>query len=291
MLTKELLANVRRLEIRTRRIVDELTAGAYQSVFKGRGMEFDEVRDYLPGDDVRLIDWNVTARLGHPFIKKFVEERELNVFLLVDVSASGDFGSVDRRKNALAAELAALLAFSAIRNNDQVGMLLFSEVEELFVPPRKGRKHVLRLVRDLLGFERRRSGTNIALALQTMMRLTHRRSVVFLISDMLDSGFDTALRAANRRHDVVAIRLTDPRELALPDVGLLAVEDAETGEARLVDSGSREARRQYALEAAGERLAQEVVCRKAKADLIDLACGGDVVVPLMKFFRTRERRR
>ena len=291
MLTKELIANVRRIEIRTRRIVDELTGGAYHSVFKGRGMEFEEVREYEPGDDVRAIDWNVTARLGKPFIKKFVEERELTVLLLVDISASGDFGTRGRRKSELGAELAALLAFSAIRNNDQVGLLLFSDTDELYVPPRKGRKHVLRLVRDLLGYQRRRRGTNIRHALETAMRLTTRRAVVFLISDMLDEGFDTALAVANRRHDVVVLRVTDPAEMSLLPMGFLAVEDAEGEGVAMVNSGSGGARRRFRLEAAGVRLGQQEACRKAKADLIDLTCGDDVVPPLMRFFRTREKRR
>jgi len=291
VLTKELIANVRRLEIRTRRIVDELTAGAYHSVFKGRGMEFDEVREYSDGDDIRTIDWNVTARMGHPFVKRFVEERELTVMLLVDVSASGDFGSTGRRKMALATELAALLAFSAIRNSDQVGLLLFSDQDELFVKPRKGRKHVLRLVRDLLAFDRSSGGTDIAHALESMMRTVKRRSVVFVISDMLDSGFENALRAANRRHDVVVMRLADPRELGLPKLGFVSVESAEGGGGGIFNGWRKGARRRFGLESAGMRLAQEEACRRAKTDLIDLRCGEDPIGPLMRFFRTRERRR
>lgn len=291
MLTKELIANVRRLEIRTRRIVDELTAGAYHSVFKGRGMEFDEVREYAEGDDVRAIDWNVTARMGHPYVKRFVEERELTVMLLVDISASGDFGSTGKRKNVLAAELAALLAFSAIRNNDQVGLLLFSDRDELYLPPRKGRKHVLRLVRELLGHERQSAGTDIAGAVERMMQVVKRRAVVFLISDMIDDGFENALRAANRRHDVAVMRLTDPHELQLPRLGFLAVEDAETRGFSHFNAWRAGSRRRYAIEAAGLRLRQDHICRQAKTDLIDLRCGEDPIVPLMRFFRTREKRR
>jgi len=291
MLTKELIANVRRLEIRTRRIVDELTAGAYHSVFKGRGMEFDEVREYTPGDDIRAIDWNVAARMGHPFIKHFVEERELTVMLLVDVSASGDFGSTGQRKKDLATELAALLAFSAIRNNDQVGLLLFSQQDELFVKPRKGRKHVLRLVRDLLAFERTGHQTDIAHALESMMKSVKRRAVVFLISDMLDDHFENALRATNKRHDVIAMRITDPAELSLPQLGFLSLEDAENNTIATFNSWLPGRRKKYALEAAGIRMGQEAICRRAKADLIDLRCGEDPILPLMRFFRTREKRR
>jgi len=291
MLTKELIANVRRIEIRTRRIVDELTAGAYHSVFKGRGMEFDEVREYLPGDDVRTIDWNVTARFGRPFIKKFVEERELTVFLLVDVSGSGDFGSTDRTKNEHAAELAALLAFSAIRNNDRVALLLFTDERELYVPPRKGRRHVLRLVRDLLAWKRTRSGTDIGKALEAMMHLADRRSIVFLISDLLDSGFEKPLAVAARRHDVVALRVVDRRELSLPRLGYLWIEDAESGDLWLHAGGRKETQQRFGVEAGGLRMSQDQLCRKTGVDLIDITCGEDYVRPLMQFFRAREKRR
>lgn len=291
MIATEIIANVRKIEIRTRKIVDELTGGAYHSVFKGRGMEFSEVREYLPGDDVRAIDWNVTARFGKPFLKKFVEERELTVLLVVDISASGDIGSGARSKNELAAELAALLAFSAIRNNDQVGLLLFSTETELFVPPRKGRRHVLRLVRELLVHDRAHTGTSVRAALETMMHLANRRAVVFLISDMLDEGFDRALAVAGRRHDLVCLRLTDPGELNLAPAGFLNVEDAESGAWHVADAGSKSRRTRFSLEASGLRLAQGAVFRKAAVDLIDITCGQDYVKPLMQFFRRREKRR
>jgi len=291
MLTKDLIANVRRIEIRTRRAVDQLTAGAYHSVFKGQGVEFEEVREYQPGDDVKAIDWNVTARFGHPYIKKYQEERELTVILLVDISASGDFGSTKGSKNELAAEIAALLAFSAIRNNDQVGLLMFTSRQELFVPPRKGRRHVLRLVRELLACERQDVGTDIGHALQTLMRLTRRRAVVFLISDLLDTGFQQALAVANRRHDLVAMRVIDRRELSLPRTAFLNVEDAESGALAVFSGGNRQALKSYALESGGMRVGQSDACRYAGVDLIDLYCGEDVVAPLMGFFRARERRR
>lgn len=291
MQTKELISNVRQIEIRTRRIVDHLTAGAYHSVFKGRGIEFEEVREYMPGDDVRTIDWNVTARFGHPYIKKFAEERELTVFLLVDISGSGDFGTVDKTKNQIAAEMAALLAFSAIRNNDQVGLLLFTGQQELFVPPRKGRRHVLRLVRELLACERTDRTTNIRKALERMMRLSSRRAVVFLISDMLDTGFDRTLTAANRRHDVIALRLTDPAEMTLPQLGWINVEDAESDATATINAGGRQVCRNYALEAAALRAEQDALCRLSGVDLIDLRCGEGMVKPLLRFFRLREKRR
>lgn len=290
MIAKDVIANIRKIEIRTRKIVDELTGGAYHSVFKGRGMEFNEVREYAPGDDVRTIDWNVTARFGHPFVKKFVEERELTVFLVVDVSASGDFGSTGRSKNALAAELASVLAFSAIRNNDRVGLLLFSEQEELFVPPRKGRRHVLRLIRELLVTNRQKKGTNLKLALETMMRLTNRKAVVFLISDMLDANFAQALAVAARRHDMIGMRVIDPKELALPKSGYVNIEDAETGELLTADLGRKSLLQRYGIEAAGMRAGQADIFRRAGSDLIDITCGGDYVLPLMRFFEKREKR-
>ncbi|MFO7821459.1 MAG: DUF58 domain-containing protein [Lentisphaeria bacterium] len=291
MLTRELIANVRQIEIRTRRIVDHLTAGAYHSVFKGRGIEFDEVREYFPGDDVRAIDWNVTARFGHPYIKKFVEERELTVFLMVDISGSGDFGTRNKTKNQVAAELSALLAFSAIRNNDQVGLMLFTSRQELFVPPRKGRRHVLRLIRELLACERQSSQTDIRNALENMMKLTSRRAVVFLISDMLDSGYARTLSAANQRHDVVALRLTDPADLRLPKVGWANVADAESATCMSLNTSRRNNRTRYGLEAANLRQEQDVICRKAGVDLIDINCGDDLVMPLLRFFKLREKRR
>ena len=291
MLSEELFSQVRKLEIRTGRVVDELMGGAYHSVFKGRGMEFDEVRDYQEGDDVRAIDWNVTARLGHPFIKKFVEERELTVMLLVDVSASGDFGSGARSKNEHAAELAALLAFSAIRNNDRVGLQLFSDFDELYVAPRKGRRHVLRLLRDLLAHEQRHRQTNIKAALEHCMRANHRRSVVFLISDFIDTDYKQALAIANRRHDLVALRVLDPAELAAPSGGFVTVEDAETGEQDTVPAGLQLWRSGHDAANATRHQQAALFCRQAGVDMVDFRVGEDSVRPLMRFFRQRGRRR
>ena len=289
MLTKEILKKVRKIEIRTKRIVDELTGGAYHSVFKGKGMEFNEVREYFPGDDVRAIDWNVTARMGHPYIKKFVEERELAVFLLVDISASGDFGSMDYRKNEQAAELAALLAFNAIRNNDQVGLILFTSQDELHVPCRKGRRHVLRLIRELLAYERKSKSTNIRKALETFIQVTHRRTVLFLISDFIDDGFQQTLTIANKKHDVIAIRILDKKDLSIPSVGFINLEDAETGGSLTFPSIWPKKRRAFAVNSWD--LHQKTVdsCRRAGVDLIDIVNGEDYVRPLMQFFHSREK--
>ena len=289
--TGELIAKVRKIEIRTRRIVDELTGGAYHSVFKGKGMEFNEVREYEHGDDVRDIDWNVTARMAHPFIKKYVEERELTVFLMVDVSASGDFGTTDRRKNERAAELAALLAFSAIRNNDQVGMLLFSDRDELYLPPRKGRQHVLRLVRDLLAFERQGRRTDVRSAFETFMRVNHRRAVVFLISDLLDHGFEQTLTIANKRHDLIAMRVLDPMERAIPSIGFINLEDAETGETIVFPGHGAKARLGYEESSRELHDSNREICRRAGVDMIDIVNGEDYIRPLMQFFKEREKRR
>ncbi len=290
-LIRQLLARVRRLEIRTRRMVDRLAAGAYHSVFKGRGIEFEEVREYQGDDDARDIDWNVTARLARPFVKKFVEERELTVMLLVDISSSLCFGRRGSDKMEKAAELAALLAFSAVRNQDRVGLLLFSAEPEVYVVPRKGRRHALRIVRELLatrGAEKRQ--TDIAKALRRTMRLLPQRSVLFLISDLLDRDYGQALAAVGARHDLTAIRISDPREQPAKPVGYLAAEDAETGEFTWFPGrGSKDMQRFSAV--VGElRASASAECRQAGVELIEVAVGGDPVKPLMRFFRERERR-
>jgi uncharacterized protein (DUF58 family) len=249
------------------------------------------VREYQPGDDVRTIDWNVTARMGHPYIKKFVEERELTVFILVDVSASGDFGSAAQRKRELAAELAAVLAFNAIRNNDQVGLLLFSDRDELHLTARKGRGHVLRLIRELLVHERESPRTDIGAAIETMMRVNRRKAVIFIISDFLDEGYASAMTIANKRHDIIAMRILDPRERAIVPAGYLNIEDAETGE-QLTFSTAKAANREAFANIANAEIDGVVdVMRRAKVDLIDIVNGEDYVQPLMQFFKARERRR
>ena len=288
--SQEILKKVRRIEIRTNRLVNESLAGEYHSVFKGRGMEFDEVREYIPGDDIRTIDWNVTSRMGHPYVKKFVEERELTVMLLVDASASGDFGTVGSTKRDVAAEVCALLAFSAIRNSDRVGLLVFTDREERYVPPRKGRNHVLRVIREVLTFEPVGRRTDLKLALESLSRGIRRRSVAFVVSDFLDSGFEQALRIANRKHDLIAVSLSDPREMELPPVGILELEDAETGRTLLVDTWDRSVRARYAAEARQRVEERRRLFRQNKVDSVELTTGLSYDVPLVRFFRDRARR-
>lgn len=282
--------SLRHIEIVTRRIVNEVVAGRYHSVFRGRGMEFDEVREYMPGDDVRSIDWNVTARTGKPHIKRYVEERELTVVLLVDLSASTDFGSVGRLKRILATEVSALLAFSAIKNNDRVGLLLFADEVEKYIPPKKGRNHVLRVIRELL-HEARGRGTNIPGAIEHLNNVIRRKAVVFLISDFAVSGdLQKTLSIANHRHDLVALTVTDPRELDLPDVGLIEGEDPETGARRWVDTSSARVRRAYADEARRRVQARDRLFQSLSIDHVDLWTDRDYVRPMVEFFRRRASR-
>jgi uncharacterized protein (DUF58 family) len=292
MLSKDLLSQVKKIEIRTRRIVDEITAGAYHSVFKGRGIEFDEVREYTPEDDVRDIDWNVTARMGAPYIKKYVEERELTVILAVDLSASARYGSGDKTKLRNSVELAALLAFSAIRNNDRVGLVTFTDKVEFYLPPKSGKSHGLRLIRELMVREPENKGTDIASALNHIMRVVHKKAVVFLISDLLDdSNYSKILTVANKRHDVVVVRILDPLELEMPATGNLLVEDAETGELIAVPGASLSFLNSY--KNASQKLndINEEICKRAKADLIDIRCGEDMVKPIVTFFRRRQTKK
>jgi uncharacterized protein (DUF58 family) len=292
-------SSMRQLEIRTRRMVNDSLAGAYHSVFKGRGMDFDEVREYTPGDEVRTIDWNVTARAGRPFVKKFTEERELTIFLLVDISASGNFGSGLASKRDLAAELASVLAFSAIRNSDKVGLLLYTDRVERYLPPKKGRRHVLRVVRDILYYLPQATGTDTVKALDVANRLLHRRAIVFLISDFETSAEPTAARAelrramrrTNRRHDLVAVHVEDPREKELPDVGIVALEDAESGEVIELDTASRAVRKRFK-ELSSERSRRLVSdFRSEGIDTLQLQTDAPYMPALQRFFKTRERRR
>jgi len=289
MLPKDLLSQVKKIEIRTRRIVDEITAGAYHSVFKGRGIEFDEVREYTPEDDVRDIDWNVTARMGAPYIKKYVEERELTVILAVDLSASARFGSAGGTKMRMATELAALLAFSAIRNNDRVGLITFTDRVEFFLPPKSGKSHGLRLIRELMVRSPEGRGTDIALALNHIMRVVHKKAVVFLISDLMnDSNFANILTIVNKRHDVVVVRTLDPLELKMPVTGNLCIEDSESGDVLAVGAGRSSFLKRYAAAAEEIHSKNQEICRRAKADLIDIRCGEDMVKPLVSFFKKRQ---
>jgi len=332
MLTSEILGRVREIQVRTGRQVADVLAGEYVSVFKGRGMEFEEVRPYVPGDDVRSIDWNVTARTGEPYIKRYVEERQLTLMLMADVSASQDFGSGSRSKREAAAELCALLAFSATRNDDKVGLALFhGEVEE-YIPPRKGQKHALRVVREVLahgdgdaegrsavgvagdageqsgsgllgwlrdGFSRFTTGrrprkpreaTDLGFALEFLMQVTKRRTICFVVSDFLDEGFERAMVAANRKHDVIAVLVTDPNELEVPDVGLVALRDAETGQTRVVDTSSKAFRQEVHTRAAERVKDLEQRFASIGIDFIHVDAAGDVIDPLVRFFRMRERR-
>jgi uncharacterized protein (DUF58 family) len=290
-LTREILRRVRHVEIRTRRLVTDALSGQYHSVFKGRGMNFEEVREYVPGDEVRSIDWNVTARTGRPFVKKFTEERELTILLLVDVSGSNDFGSTTQSKRELAAELGSVLAFSAIRNNDKVGAILFTDRIELYIPPRKGRSHVLRSIRDILFHEPAGRGTAIGAALDFAARVTSRRAVMFLISDFQDEGFETSLRLAARRHDLVGVHVRDRREQALPSLGLLAVEDPETGEQCLLETNRRDTRLKFSRLAEERLAALRSTLRHAGVDCLELQTGESYVAPLTRFFEKRARRR
>ena len=291
MIPKDLIKKIRRIEIRTSHLVNDAIAGQYHSAFKGHGMEFEEVRQYQVGDDVRLIDWNVSARFGEPFVKVFREERELTVMLLVDMSGSQEFGTTDQLKRELVAELGATLAFSAIKNNDKVGLLCFTDRVEKFVPPRKGTSHVLRVIRELLAFEPEHRGTNIAAAVEHLNRIQRRKAVVFVISDFQDEGYEHALRIARRRHDLILVSVGDRRERELPPVGLIELEDAETGERIVIDTSSRRYRQRFRDRTSHAVDARRTQLRRSKLDLIEVSTGDSFVEPLTRFFRSRESRR
>jgi uncharacterized protein (DUF58 family) len=290
MLTRDQLKAVRKIQIRTSHLVSDLFGGQYQSVFKGRGMEFAEVRQYLPGDEVRTIDWNVTARTGVPHVKRYTEERELTVMLLVDASASTHFGSVRQFKQELAAEIGALLAFSAITNNDKVGLVIFSDRIELAVPPRKGNRHVLRVISAILNHTPRGRGTDVPLALDHLNRVTRRRCVVFLLSDFLAAELRRPLRVANRRHDLIAVVLEDPRDLELHPMGLVALEDPESGDTAVVDTSDARVRAAYRQARAAARAERDRMLRSLDVDAINLRTDQPYTGALLRFFRARERR-
>jgi uncharacterized protein (DUF58 family) len=314
MIPREILKKIRQIEIRTNRLVSETLAGQYHSVFKGQGMNFEEVREYQPGDDVRAIDWNVTARMNHPFVKKFVEERELTLMLVVDVSGSGLFGSGQQSKRELAAEIGSVLAFSAIRNNDKVGLILFTDEVEKFIPPRKGRRHVLRVIREILFYEPQRRGTDLNGALEFMMRVTAHRAIVVIVSDFLEphqtrrafprllqarskttenlaQASYAALRQARRRHDVVAVQIADRFEMELPALGRLVLKDAETGEVFEVNTSDARKRMAFANRRRESQTELERVFRSAGLDSIVLRTDQPYAAALGRFFETRERRR
>lgn len=297
-LTREILKKVRQVEVRTSRLVNDSLAGNYHSVFKGRGMNFDEVREYVPGDDIRTIDWNVTARTGVPHIKKFTEERELTILLLIDISGSGDFGSGPGSKRELMAEIGSILAFSALRNNDRVGLILFSSFVELYIPPQKGRSHILRVIREILFFQPRERRTDLLTPLDFINRVAKRRCVIFLLSDFcLPGDFEMSLgdvqpklRITNRRHDLIALIVSDPREHQLPDVGRLTLEDAETGAQIELNTSDPAVRRGYAELAASRRKTLLRAIRSAGLDLLDLSTDQPYLPPLLGFFKSRQRR-
>ncbi|MDX2474862.1 MAG: DUF58 domain-containing protein [Candidatus Krumholzibacteria bacterium] len=289
-ISPEILASVRRIEIRTRRLVEEVFSGEYHSVFKGTGMEFREVREYVAGDDIRSIDWNVTARTGDPFVKLFEEERELTVMLVVDMSRSGWFGSGERTKVEVAAELCGVLAFSAIANKDKVGLVLFSDRVEKYIPPAKGKSHVLRLIRELLTFTPEGHGTDINEPLRLLGSVLKRKATVFLVSDFWAGVFTTSLSVLGRRHDVVAVRVRDPRETTMPDVGLVRWVDAESGQSELIDTSSAETGRQLALRVQAHDGALAKTLASRGVDVVDVDVTTSYVEPLRKFFLAREGR-
>jgi uncharacterized protein (DUF58 family) len=288
--TRELLKKVRQIEIKTRGLVNQIFSGEYHSVFKGRGMEFSEVREYQFGDDIRTIDWNVSARFNHPFVKIFEEERELTVMLLVDFSRSGNFGSVRQTKNEIAAEICAVLAFSAIKNNDKVGLILFTDTIEKFVPPKKGRAHILRIIRELVSFEPKGSGTNIRQALEYFNHVNKKRTIAFLISDFIDDGYDRILKTISRRHDMIAVELTDPREMTLPPAGLMVLRDAETGADRWVDTSDPKIRMEFEQYWRGRAAARRSMFLRSKVDSIPIRVDRPYIKPIVDFFQVRAQR-
>ncbi|MBK7970163.1 MAG: DUF58 domain-containing protein [Bacteroidetes bacterium] len=290
METTELLKKVRKIEIKTRGLSNQIFSGEYHSAFKGRGMAFSEVREYMPGDDIRNIDWNVTARFNHPFVKIFEEERELTVMLLVDISASGDYGTRRQFKRELITELCAVLSFSAIQNNDKIGVIFFSDKIEKFIPPKKGKSHILRIIRELIDFKPSSSGTDIGGALRYFTNMIKKRSISFLISDFQTAGYDDALKIAARKHDLVAIRIYDHRESELPDIGLIRMQDAETGSLLWVDSSSKTTREQYKANWLKTQKTTEELFARSGVDQVKIATDQNYVQPLINLFKKREKR-
>lgn len=290
MISKDILKKIQQIQIHTRRLVDEAFVGEYHSVFKGRGMEFEEVREYQPGDEIRTIDWNVTARMGRPFVKRYVEERELTVMLLVDVSASGNFGSVRHLKNEIATEICALLAFSAIKNNDKVGMIMFTDKIEKFLPPKKGPKYVFRVIRELLCSKPSGRGTDISVALEYLKKISSRRAISFVVTDFLADNYEHALRIANKKHDIICVTVVDPREQELPDVGMVELKDAESGETLLLDTSNPLARKEFGALANKVQQERSRLFRSMGIDEIVINTGKHYVEPIIRFFRIREKR-
>jgi len=289
--TSALLKKVRKIEIKTKGLSNHIFAGEYHTAFKGKGMAFSEVREYQPGDDIRSIDWNVTARYNSPFVKVFEEEREMTVMLLIDVSASGNFGTQEQFKRELATELAAILAFSAIKNNDKVGVIFFTEKVEQFIPPKKGKSHILRIIREVLAFEPTGKGTDIAGALEYFSAVIKKRSICFILSDFMSKEFDRPLKIASKKHDLVALRIHDTREDTLPNIGLVPMQDAETEKMLFVDTSNKKVRDNFAKNRAQSTDKLRKLFPASGVDLIDITTGTDYVKPLINFFKTRGKRR
>ncbi|MGV8123928.1 MAG: DUF58 domain-containing protein [Candidatus Xenobiia bacterium LiM19] len=290
MIESDILRKIRTIEIKTTKLVEDYFSGQYESVFKGMGMEFSEVREYFPGDDVRAIDWNVTARFGKPFIKKFTEERELTIILMVDLSGSEEFGSREKSKAEIACEIGAIIAFSALKNQDKVGLILFTEEPEKFLPPKKGRRHVLRIIREILMYKPQKKGTDIQKALEYLNDVIKRKAVVFLISDFIGENYEKLLQITNKKHDLITIVLNDEREKTLPPIGLVELEDSETGERILIDSSDRKFTEHYRKLVSEEEEKRSKLFRKTKVDSVEIRSDQSYVTPLYRFFRMRARR-
>ncbi len=289
MINKEILKKVKQIEIKTRSIVSNTLAGEYHSVFKGRGMEFDEVREYNQGDDIRFIDWNVTARTGIPYVKKHIEEREMTVMFVVDASSSGNFGTHKQMKGEIAVEICALLAFSAIKNNDRIGLIIFTSKIEKFIPPKKGKKHVMRVIRELLYFKPEENKTDMNVAIEYLNRMIKRKSTVFFLSDFIADDYTKNLRVASQKHDLIAVSVVDPREKEIPDIGFIELEDAETGESILVDTSSAEFREEFMKRGVEERTQRDLKFKQLGIDSIEIETDKDYVDPLVKFFKKRHK--
>jgi uncharacterized protein (DUF58 family) len=289
-LSPELLQRIKAIQIKTNYLVNDIMAGEYVSAFKGRGMEFSEVREYQPGDDVRLIDWNVTARMNQPFIKEFKEERELTLMLLVDVSSSGEFGSAGKLKNEISAEIASILAFAAIKNNDKIGLIVFSDKIEHTIPPKKGKAHIWNIIRTILNFKPEGKGTSISLPLEYLLNVQKRKATAFLISDFQDVNYEDKLKLAKQKHDLVAISITDPREEALPDVGLIQLEDAESGETLLVDTSDSQMTQQYAKQFQRKREKRKTFFQSIGIDIIEINTNKSLTDPIIRYFKLREKK-
>ncbi len=290
-ISPELLKKVRAIQVKTNYLANDIMTGEYVSAFKGSGMEFSEVREYQPGDDIRLIEWNVTARMGQPYIKEFKEERELTSMLLVDVSSSGEFGSIGKLKNEIAAEIASILAFAAIKNNDKIGLIVFSDIIEHYIPPKKGKAHVWNIIRTILDFNPEGKGTNLNLPLEYLVNIQKRRTVTFLISDFQARGYENTLKLAKQKHDIIALRIVDPREQDLPNVGLAHLQDAETGESILIDTSDREMVKQFMELGKKEFIKMKTLFNSMGIDIIEIRTDRPLVEPIIRYFKVREKRR